>query len=109
MRQFANWIAPSAAVFIAGTLQGCAVYDIYQKCGVSGCSGDAEITSSVENRFDRHPAVGPPNLLRVQTLDKVVYLNGYVATDLQRSIADRLAMRTPGVTRVVNNIAVYNK
>ena len=64
---------------------GCAVY---RKCGLEGCPGDARITAEV------------------QTLEKVVYLTGVVSTDLQREAAEAVALRAPGVKRVVNSIAL---
>jgi len=46
----------------------------------------------------------PPNLLHVQTLDHVVYLTGQVDTELERSMAESLALNVAGVKRVVNSI-----
>jgi osmotically-inducible protein OsmY len=90
------------AVIITGTLAGCAAY---RKCGLSGCAGDAKITTAVEALLDQHPALGPPDMIRVQTLDRVVYLTGQVSTGLQRQIAESVALQAPGVARVVNSIA----
>jgi osmotically-inducible protein OsmY len=89
------------AVFLTGTLPACAVY---RKCGFTGCSGDANITASVQAQFRQHPALEPPNLLHVQTLDRVVYLTGQVDTELERSMAESLARNVAGVRRVVNSI-----
>jgi osmotically-inducible protein OsmY len=97
------------AVIQAAALCGCAAYDAYRKCGFHGCPGDASIAAEVRALLDQHPALGPPNLVYVQTLDRVVYLSGQVATDLQRSIADSTAREAPGVREVVNTIALpYN-
>jgi len=82
---------------------GCA---IYEKCGLSGCPGDAAITGRVETLFEQHPALEPPNLLRVQTFDRVVYLTGIVDTDLERQLATTVAQEADGVTRVVNSIGL---
>lgn len=87
--------------FVAGTLPACAVYT---KCGFRGCSGDANITANVQAQFRQHPALEPPNLLHVQTLDRVVYLTGQVDTELERSLAESLARNVAGVKRVVNSI-----
>ena len=67
------------AVVVTGTLDACAVYT---KCGFRGCAGDANITANVQAQFRQHPALEPPNLLHVQTLDHVVYLTGQVDTEL---------------------------
>jgi osmotically-inducible protein OsmY len=42
----------------------------------------------------------------VQALDHVVYLSGLVGAGEMKDIAEDSARRTPGVTRVVNSIAV---
>jgi osmotically-inducible protein OsmY len=91
-----------AAIF-AGTLQGCATY---KDCGFGGCAGDAQITANVQTLFNQHPELGPPSSIQVQTLDHVVYLDGFVAAGLESSTAESVAHQAPGVTRVVNTIAV---
>ena len=91
------------ALVLTGALSGCAVY---RRCGFRGCPGDANITAEVWAGFDQHPALGPPNLLHVQTLDHVVYLSGQVATDLQREIAESVALEATGGARIVNSIAL---
>jgi osmotically-inducible protein OsmY len=93
----------AVALILMGTLPGCAVY---RKCGFSGCPGDAKITAEVQALFDQYPALGPPNMLRVKTLDRVVYLTGHVATELQRDLAESVALQAPGEARVVNSIAL---
>ena len=85
------------------SLDGCAVY---RKCGFAGCPGDAKITAGVKALFKQHPALEPPNLLTVQTLDHVVYLYGIVDTDLERQIAESVALQAPGVAQVVNSIGL---
>jgi len=92
-----------AVAFILGVAPaGCAVYE---KCGFSGCPGDARITAEVQARFDQHPALMPPNLLNVRALDGVVYLTGLVDTDLERQLAESVAHEA-GVARVVNSIGL---
>lgn len=89
------------AIILTGTLAACTVY---RKCGFAGCPGDANITADVRAQFRSHPALEPPNLLHVQTLDHVVYLSGQVDTEVERSLAESLAHDVAGVTRVVNSI-----
>jgi osmotically-inducible protein OsmY len=101
MRRLGNLYAVTLALLLTGTLSACAVY---QKCGFAGCPGDAKITADVRVQFLRHPALQPPNLLHVQTLDHVVYLSGQVDTELERSMAESVARGVWGVTRVVNSI-----
>jgi osmotically-inducible protein OsmY len=86
---------------VAGLLSGCAAY---AKCGVSGCEGDKEITAAVEKVIGLYPALLPPNTVRVQTIDHVVYLYGQVNTEVERSTAEEAALSVSGVKRVVNSI-----
>jgi hypothetical protein len=76
-RQFC---ATVAVVILTANLDACAVY---RKCGLAGCPGDAQITAEV---------------------DRVVYLTGQVNTETERELAESLASRVAGVTRVVNSI-----
>jgi osmotically-inducible protein OsmY len=64
------------------------------------------VTANVQALFDQHSELGSPNSLHVQTLDHVVYLNGMVNSGLERQVAESVALEAPGVTRVVNSIAV---
>ena len=93
----------ASAFIVAGVLAGCATNG---KCGIEGCAGDANVTANVQSLFDQHPELGPPGSINVQTVDHVVYLNGLVASGFERRTAVSLAQGTPGVTRVVNTIAV---
>ena len=55
---------------------------MYEKCGFTGCPGDAQITADVEALIQSIPgAASRPNLVYVQTLDHVVYLTGQVNTE----------------------------
>ena len=96
-----------AAVWLA-VLPGCAVYETYEKCGFAGCPGDQRITRDVQALLNQHPALEPPNLIDVKTLDHVVYLSGVVDTDLQSQIAQSVALEATGVARVVNSIGISN-
>lgn len=101
--------APVLVILLTGPLGGCAAYHAYRKCGLHGCPGDAAITAEVRALLDQHPELGPPNQVYVQTLDRVVYLTGQVATGLQREIADSAAHDPPGVRQVIDTISLgYN-
>jgi osmotically-inducible protein OsmY len=86
-----------ASVFIvAGALNGCATTS----------PSDEKITANVQNMFDQHPDLGPPGAIEVQTEDHVVYLNGMVDDGLARETAESVALTAPGVTKVVDSVAV---
>ena len=90
-------------VILASALPGCATY---KSCRSGGCSADAKITANVQTLFGQYPELGPPNSIDIQTLDRVVYLNGLVGEGLENSTAESVALQAPGVKRVVNSIAV---
>jgi osmotically-inducible protein OsmY len=93
-----------ASVFILTyAAAGCASYE---HCGLAGCPGDSKVTANVQGALQQQPDLGPPDSIRVQTLEQVVYLNGMVATGLQRQEAESVALATPGVKRVENSIFV---
>lgn len=91
------------AVFLTVAFSGCAAY---RKCGFEGCPGDAKLTADVRALFQQHPILEPPNILTVQTLDRVVYLYGLVDTDYEREMAELVALQAPGVVKVVNSIGI---
>lgn len=91
------------ALILTTALSGCATYN---KCGIESCSGDAKITANVEAQFDRHPELGGPNSIHVQTLDHVVYLTGLVSAGIEGRTAESVALEVPDVSRVVNSVAV---
>jgi osmotically-inducible protein OsmY len=101
--QLRKFYGVASAFILAGALAGCATYG---KCGIEGCAGDAKVTANVQSLFDQHPELGPPGSIGVQTVDHVVYLNGLVASGFEGRTAASLAQGTPGVTRVVNTLAV---
>lgn len=92
------------ALLAAVALGGCAAIEEREKCGADGCPADAKITEQVEAAFQQHTALSPPNIIHVQTLGGVVYLNGQVSTELQRANAVSVAKSVPGVKKVVDNL-----
>jgi osmotically-inducible protein OsmY len=93
------------AFVLTAALSGCAVY---RKCGFRGCPGDANLTADVRAQLDQYPALEAPNTVRVQTLDRVVYLYGQVDTDLERQLAESVARKAAGGARIVDSIAISN-
>jgi len=86
---------------LAGAVSGCAT----DQSGDEKMT-DGKITKDVQARIDQNPDVGPPDSVRVQTRDHVVYLTGFVSTGLMKQTAEELARNTPGVTRIVDEIGI---
>jgi len=105
MYRLKSLCAAALAASLGCALTGCA---LYEKCGIEGCPGDAQITADVRALLDQHPGAAPPGAVSVQTLNQVVYLYGLVDTDLMREEVQEIAMRAPHVKKVVNSIAVLN-
>lgn len=97
--------ASAFALLLATALSGCATY---QKCGFSGCPGDAEITAAVKAEIDNHPDFGPVANFNVKTLDGVVYISGKVDTDLQKQGVEDVLSTVANVKRVVNSVYTNN-
>jgi osmotically-inducible protein OsmY len=95
--------ASALTVVLAAALSGCVTYE---KCGLRGCPGDADLSKNVQESINQHIGSVAPKSIRVTTLDHVVYLNGQVDYGLERSTAETVANQVPGVAKVVNNIYV---
>jgi osmotically-inducible protein OsmY len=95
----------TACVGVALTV-GLGACATYRQCGFAGCPGDATITAVVRSRITQYPSLEAPNSVRVETFHHVVYLYGQVNTELERSMADSVALAVPGVTRVINSISL---
>jgi osmotically-inducible protein OsmY len=91
----------ACAFALVGAISGCATNQ-----SAAGKMTDEKITAAVQAMINQHPDVGPPDSVRVQTLDHVVYLSGAVSQGLMKQTAEDVARQTLSVTRVVNNIAV---
>jgi osmotically-inducible protein OsmY len=101
--------AAASAAILAAALSGCATFQTDRKCDSAECSSDEQISAAVEQSFARHPELGAPGDLRVETLNHVVYLNGMVYTDSQRAIANSIALMASNNAPIVNSIAVNDK
>ena len=93
--------ALAAAFILAAASPGCTAFPQSSDPAV-----DQKITADVEARFRQHPELEAPDLIDVQTINRVVYLNGTVSAGLQRDYADSVASGAPGVKKVVNSISV---
>ena len=95
--------ALASFLILTVALPGCATF---RESGSNACADDAKISANVQTQLDRRPELGPPHSIDVQTIDHVVYLNGFVSAGLESETAESVADEAPGVARVVNNIAV---
>jgi osmotically-inducible protein OsmY len=87
-----------------GAAVGCATHRPWQSGGA--CVEDAQIFEHIQERLDRMPDFGAPGSIRVETVDRVVYLNGQVSSGLAKHLAETVATEEPGVRRVVASIAI---
>jgi hypothetical protein len=90
-----------AALIAAAALPGCAAFP-----QSSNPTVDQRITADVEARFKQHGELEAPDLIDVQTTNRVVYLNGTVSAGLQREYAESIAKQAPGVKEVIDSISV---
>jgi len=94
-----------ATIGLVAALAGCAGFGI---CGLRQCPADARITREVRALLGQSAALGPPNLITVQTVRGVVYLRGLVSTPYQIAEAGSIAGRAPGVADVQNLLNIDN-
>lgn len=102
MNRINTFNAPMALLITASVLAGCATDPV---SGPGGDSADAKITQNVV-QLDKHPDLGPPQEIHVQTKKQVVYLSGLVDSDVEVQNAESAARQAKGVSDVVNMIAV---
>jgi len=92
-----------------GTASGCTTFGGAQKCASADCNADSRTTAAVQSSLDRHPEFGPSGQLQVATLNRVVYLYGSVANDLQLAEANSIASNASGDAKIVSSVAVSEK
>ena len=98
-------VAPLILV-LALLICACASQGAPRSCPAGGCPDDAKITADVQAQLNQRPGLAPPNRVYVKVMGGVVYLSGQVASDLQRRDAEDAARSVPGVSKVVNTIAL---
>lgn len=91
-------------LILASALAGCATVG---KCESDSCQDDAHIAQDIRAELAQQRNL-KPNAISVQTHDHVVYLYGLVASGLDSDTAVAVAREQPGVSQVVNSIAVDN-
>ena len=97
-------IALASAIAIAAiTSTGCAVVRDQQSAG--SYVDDATITTRVKTRFAEDSKVSAM-AIQVETLKGAVQLSGFAKSSSERANAEMITKAVPGVTRVINDIAV---
>jgi osmotically-inducible protein OsmY len=97
-------IALASAIAITALYStGCAVVRDQQTVG--SYVDDATITTQVKARFADNPNVSAL-AIQVETLKGTVQLSGFAKSSTERSTAETIAKGVPGVSRVINDIAV---
>lgn len=94
--------ASALVVFLTATIAGCASID---SPGLKDGPADRAIASNIETLLSKHPEMGPPGAITVQTFKGIVYLYGQVDTGLEKRNAADIALQAAGVTKVVNGIS----
>ena len=106
MKSFNAFYVSVGMLLAIADLQGCVAF---QTCRSSSCEGDSKIKTDVQMRLDTLADLGAPGSIRVQSLNRVVYLNGQVSGGLEKTIAENVATQTAGVANVVNSIDVSHE
>jgi len=69
------------------------------KCESAECVDDARISAEVSKQIDAHSSLRFFGI-RVWTVDRAVYLDGMVDTEVDRGLAEDVARSVPGVRAV---------
>jgi osmotically-inducible protein OsmY len=93
------------SVLLAAALSSLSACATFETCGFEGCPADRQITAQVEDVLRKYPELQGVNQVRVQTVNRVVYLYGQVDTQVELVTAQQAAQSVNGVDRVVNSIA----
>jgi len=98
-----NTLGAVASAIILITASGCAVTRGQETTGAY--IDDSAITTSVKARFVESPAVDA-SAISVETMKGTVMLSGFAKNATEKSSAETIAMKVPGVVGVKNVIAV---
>ena len=88
---------------LAFTAVGCAV--MRDQSTVGEYVDDATITTRVKAKFAEDPQVSAM-AIKVETLKGTVQISGFAKSSSEKSAAETIARKTPGVRAVDNNIVV---
>lgn len=83
---------------------GCSVFSKQETTGEY--VDDATISTKVKTKLASEGGVNLANQVKVETMNDVVQLSGFVPSEKDRSTAEQLAWSVEGVRAVRNNIVV---
>ncbi|MGL6112248.1 MAG: BON domain-containing protein [Rubrivivax sp.] len=95
--------AAAASAIVLITAAGCAVTRGQESTGAY--IDDSAITTSVKARFVENTSVDAASI-SVETMKGTVMLSGFAKNATEKSTAESIAMKVPGVVAVKNQIAV---
>jgi len=98
-----NILSAAAAALLLITASGCAVTRGQESTGAY--IDDSAITTSVKARFVDSASVDA-SAISVETMKGTVMLSGFAKNANEKSTAESIAMKVPGVVAVKNVIAV---
>jgi osmotically-inducible protein OsmY len=98
-----NILSAAAAALLLITASGCAVTRGQESTGAY--IDDSAITTSVKARFVDSASVDA-SAISVETMKGTVMLSGFAKNANEKSTAETIAMKVPGVVAVKNVIAV---
>ncbi len=96
-------LAAAASAILLITAAGCAVTRGQESTGAY--IDDSAITTSVKARFVENTSVDAASI-SVETMKGTVMLSGFAKNATEKSTAETIAMKVPGVVAVKNQIAV---
>ena len=96
-------LGAAVAALVLVTASGCAVTRGQESVGAY--IDDSAITSSVKARFVDSNSVDASSI-SVETMKGTVMLSGFAKNSTERTTAESLAMKVPGVVGVKNQVAV---
>ncbi|HTL57355.1 MAG TPA: BON domain-containing protein [Candidatus Limnocylindrales bacterium] len=102
-------VAGLSAVVIIGALTGCAISE-GKKARETGRTmdqyrNDKIVSARVSEALQEAQVYKFPDV-HVEAYDGTVQLSGFVPTEAQKREAEQIARNTPGVTRVIDNLAL---
>jgi osmotically-inducible protein OsmY len=77
------------------------------QCASTECADDAKIQAEVKRQIDERSSLRFFNI-NVRTVNRVVYLEGLVDTNVDRGLAKEIARAVPDVKAVYDNLNLNN-